>query len=102
MTSANAPQARMFHTAVWTGEEMIVWGGKYTSGGEWIELDDGAHYNPSTDKWTTMDNTGAPSPRYMHSAVWTGNEMIVWGGMKKDSGIDSWFDDGGVYRCVPN
>ena len=23
----NAPNARYFHTAVWTGSEMIVWGG---------------------------------------------------------------------------
>ena len=26
-TTANAPAARIFHTAVWTGSEMIVWGG---------------------------------------------------------------------------
>ena len=26
------------------------------------------------------ENDGAPSPRDGHSAIWTGNEMIVWGG----------------------
>jgi hypothetical protein len=49
-----------------------------------------------------MDNTGAPSPRLYHSAVWTGNEMIVWGGMKKEDSVDTYFQDGGIYRCIPN
>src|SRR5438876_470989 len=40
----NAPDARAGHTAVWTGSEMIVWGGN--------ELNTGARYNPSTDSWT--------------------------------------------------
>jgi hypothetical protein len=28
VTTINAPSARNFHTAVWTGTEMIVWGGQ--------------------------------------------------------------------------
>jgi hypothetical protein len=27
VTTANAPPARGWHTAVWTGSRMIVWGG---------------------------------------------------------------------------
>ena len=27
MSAVNAPTARAFHTAVWTGSKMIVWGG---------------------------------------------------------------------------
>ena len=30
------------------------------------------------DTWTPTP--GPPDPRYRHTAVWTGNEMIVWGG----------------------
>jgi hypothetical protein len=26
-TTTNAPAGRLFHTAVWTGTKMIVWGG---------------------------------------------------------------------------
>jgi hypothetical protein len=32
------------------------------------------------DSWTATSTTNAPSPRSSHTAVWTGSEMIVWGG----------------------
>ena len=76
-TSAlNAPAPRVFHTAVWTGSEMIVWGGTLGSG----YLNTGGRYNPSTDSWIATSTTLTPAARYFHTAVWTGSEMIVWGG----------------------
>jgi len=75
-TLTNAPTARSLHTAVWTGSEMIVWGG--WGGGPFFNT--GGRYNPSTDSWTATSTTNAPSARYGHTAVWTGSEMIVWGG----------------------
>ena len=39
---------RMSHTAVWTGNEMIVWGGNGDSG----VLDTGGRYDPVTNSWT--------------------------------------------------
>src|SRR5207249_3442542 len=68
----NAPIARSGHTAVWTGSEMIVWGG--------AGMNTGGRYNPVTDSWTDTSTTNAPSERSGHTAVWTGSEMIVWGG----------------------
>src|SRR5437667_6097926 len=32
------------------------------------------------DSWTATSSTNAPSDRFDHTAVWTGTEMIVWGG----------------------
>src|SRR5207247_10772834 len=32
------------------------------------------------DTWTPTSLTGAPDGRSFHTAVWTGSEMIVWGG----------------------
>ena len=32
------------------------------------------------DLWTATTTTGAPTGRYVHTAVWTGSKMIVWGG----------------------
>jgi hypothetical protein len=63
--------------AVWTGTEMIIWGGSSTAGGG---VNTGARYNPATDSWTTISATDAPYRRNSHTAVWTGTEMIVWGG----------------------
>jgi beta-lactamase regulating signal transducer with metallopeptidase domain/N-acetylneuraminic acid mutarotase len=71
-----APAARVGHSAVWTGTELIVWGGR--QGGTY--LDDGARYDVATDAWRPLSRSNAPSPRWLHAAVWTGKELIVWGG----------------------
>ena len=56
---------------------MIVWGGAVQQ----RFLNTGGRYNPSTDSWTATSTTNAPTARYSHTAVWTGSEMIVWGGV---------------------
>jgi hypothetical protein len=75
---SGAPADREDHTAVWTGSEMIVWGGFDCP--FICFLNTGGRYNPSTDSWTATSTTDAPSERALHTAVWTGSEMIVWGG----------------------
>ena len=52
---------------------MIVWGG-------FPGLDSGGRYDPAADSWTATSTTNAPDGRFYHTAVWTGNEMIIWGG----------------------
>ena len=32
------------------------------------------------DNWTATSTPNAPTARFLHTAVWTGSEMIVWGG----------------------
>src|SRR5438552_6518292 len=80
-STTSAPAARELHTAVWTGSEMIVWGGLGSGG----SLNTGGRYNPGTDSWTATSTTSAPAARYFHTAVWTGSEMIVWGGFNSSS-----------------
>jgi N-acetylneuraminic acid mutarotase len=77
VTMTNAPVARYWHTVVWTGSEMIVWGG-IDNNGQFVNT--GARYNPNTDTWVPTSTINAPSPRVKHTAVWTGTEMLVWGG----------------------
>lgn len=81
------------HVAVWTGTEMIIWGGSgppplYT-------YNSGARYNPTTDTWTPINNINAPEGRILARAVWTGSEMIVWGGNSRTHG---WLNTGGRYN----
>ncbi len=75
-TRLDAPAGTRAHTAVWTGAEMIVWGGFDGV----ADTNTGGRYNPATDTWTALPASGAPLPRQHHSAVWTGTKMIVWGG----------------------
>jgi N-acetylneuraminic acid mutarotase len=96
-STTNAPEARYYHTAVWTGSEMIVWGG-FNEGS--VLLNTGGRYSPSTDSWTATSTTNAPIGRAYHTAVWTGTKMIVWGGIspngelnpggRYDAATDSW------------
>src|SRR5439155_1137708 len=91
----NAPTARADHTAVWTGSEMILWGG---CNGTVVcnPLNTGGRYDPSTDSWTATSTTNAPAGRDYHTAVWTGSEMIVWGGGTNISPY--YLDTGGKYN----
>lgn len=68
--------ARFQHAAVWTGTEVVVWGG---CGDDGDARSDGAAYDPATRAWRKL----AASPleaRCAPLAVWTGSEMVVVGG----------------------
>lgn len=61
---------------VWTGAEMIVWGGGW-------KVDHGAAYNPDTNTWRPLP--AAPiEGRNLVAGAWTGTEMVVWGGARFD------------------
>src|SRR4029077_15089581 len=92
-----APTARSGHTAVWTGSEMIVWGGHGDFDLLGYYFNTGGRYDPSTNSWTATSTADAPDGRYRHTAVWTGNEMMVWGGILYSNTSTS---TGGRY-CVP-
>src|SRR5438477_555347 len=74
---------RTGNSAIWTGTEMLVWGG-------WAEGDaargDGGRYNPATDSWAPISNSNVPSARVEPTAVWTGHEMIIFGGIAVTGG----------------
>ena len=58
---------------------MIVWGGD-DGGYNSPNLNTGGRYNPTTDAWEPTDDHRGPLRTGQHTAVWTGTEMIVWGG----------------------
>lgn len=150
MTMQNAPEGRVQHVAVWTGQEMLVWGGVtrqfpdrgayvgiMEGGREALEnlkaamkasefvgvdfkdgwegkmiaqmrkvktkrkdpppelLSSGAIYDPTTDRWQPISGVNAPGARLGHTAVWSGRELLLWGGMG-----DS-FDPNQGYRYDP-
>ena len=93
VTGPGAPGARESHTAIWTGSEMIVWGG-YNVNSASRYLNDGGRYNPVGNNWTVVTPAGAPSGRNNHTVVWTGSEMIVWGGFN----LGGYLNSGGRYN----
>jgi N-acetylneuraminic acid mutarotase len=78
----NSPARRYDQSTVWTGREMLVWGGVAPGTGQLLNA--GSRYSPSTDTWRPISPIGGPGARYQPSAVWTGTQMIVWGGATQD------------------
>jgi N-acetylneuraminic acid mutarotase len=79
-TGAAVPAARARHSAVWTGAEMVVWGGFGEGGGNNL-LNTGGRYVPATDTWSaTSTGANVPAPRWAHTMAWTGAQVVVWGG----------------------
>jgi N-acetylneuraminic acid mutarotase len=80
-TGNNCPKWRFRHSAVWTGTEMIIWGGETDAWSNPTIFNNGGRYNPSSNSWVAISTgSGCPVKRYSHTAVWTGTEMIIWGG----------------------
>jgi len=63
---------------VWTGSELILWGGTIFTFVPFPGVQLGGRYNPITDTWTAFGYSSYS--RSGHSAVWTGSQMLVWGG----------------------
>ncbi|MFK8024308.1 MAG: kelch repeat-containing protein [Ilumatobacter sp.] len=98
-------EARYGHTAAWTGTHLVVWGG-YTN--DDIEAAEsgrpsaesvyyGAAYDPLADRWIALPPSGL-SPRVGHSMIWTGDALIVFGGVSPQGDV---LGDGGVLRAGP-
>ena len=85
------------HSAVWTGQEMIVWGGSEQDKNtlESKPVRDGAAYDPEVDSWRRIPKAPVAGG-YGFSVVWTGEEMIVWGdprrGRRSRGNIGAAFD----------
>lgn len=88
-------------TAVWTGREMVLWGGAGCAGGECAAgnatpMSDGAAYNPVRDTWRRI--AASPlRPRSDAGHVWTGREVLNWGGIGTTGRL---FADGAAYNPV--
>lgn len=96
-----APSVRTFHSAVWIGTEMIIWGGyQYGNGLAEGQLGDGARYSLANDSWTPISDLSAPTARTMAAVVWSGSEMIVWGGVIP--GPSATAGDGARYNPASN
>jgi N-acetylneuraminic acid mutarotase len=65
--------------AVWTGRQLLVWGGETGSAGSLYLAPYGLAYDPTSDRWSQLP----PAPlqgRLDPTAVWSGHRLIVWGG----------------------
>jgi hypothetical protein len=88
-------QARRGNVVVWSGRELLIWGGGGGTGA--FLFGTGAGYDPEADAWRDLP----PSPgRFIPEAEWSGRELVVWGGIvpgPRPSTVEA-TDDGVRYR----
>jgi N-acetylneuraminic acid mutarotase len=89
ISTANGPGPRSQHGTVWTGSEVIIWGGVDE---ESNSLNSGARYDPSTDTWTPMAAPAWLDGLTWPVAVWTGTEALFWNetGALYNPSTDTW------------
>lgn len=74
---ASLPSARAGAAAVWTGRQLLLWGGQRPNASSILRS--GLAYEVGTDRWSTVP--AAPlRARSGSTVVWTGKALIVWGG----------------------
>jgi hypothetical protein len=83
---------------VWTGKQMLVWGGEAPSARDDTVYGNGAAYDPSTKTWTALPKAPIDARGAMGS-VWTGSQLFVFGGYDSvnDEGIPHALADGALY-----
>lgn len=99
LSLANPPLARQHHTAVYDAglDRMVVYGGRTADGSAIIDdVDVLSLPAAGTPAWSSFTLSGtppltAPEPRFLHSAVYDGQRMIIFGGGSGSGPIqDTW------------
>lgn len=78
---------RFGQAEVWTGKELIVWGG-FARTRAAKALGNGAAYDPATGRWHLLPDSPLP-PEGGAAALWTGREMVIIGGNRGDNRASS-------------
>jgi galactose oxidase-like protein len=88
---------RSAFAAVWTGRQVLVWGGLTGTFQDQKIPPHGVAYDPAANRWSAMP-TAPLRGRSNPTAIWTGRQMIVWGGMIPGTRKDTPATDGAAYR----
>jgi hypothetical protein len=75
---APLPTARRGPSLIWTGKNVLVWGGANLTGTRPVR--DGVAYDPATNRWTPLPRSPLRA-RDGATVAWTGRSLIVWGGV---------------------
>jgi hypothetical protein len=89
-------QGRIGHVAVWSGRQLLVWGGATQRAGVWVAPPCGVAYDPAHNRWSALPRSPLRGRR-LPTAVWTGRQMIVWGGQPIGNATPHSLNDGAAY-----
>lgn len=93
VTTVGAPSTRININFIWTGTEIFVFGGDLPNA--YKSYNDAYLYNPETNRWRKAAANNLLSNRRSCITMWTGEEVIVWGGSGE-------LNDGAAYNPTSN
>lgn len=86
------PDERYGCATITYGDRMVIWGG---INDEFIPVNTGFIYNATSDYWTEMSSTNAPSARKEFSFASSGSSMMVWAGVDING---NYLNTGAIYN----
>lgn len=96
LISSLLSEGRYGHSAIWAGDRMIVWGGRSTFQEYAVGVKE--YYLPGLSfpfgHWTEVTAPASPVARWMHTGIWTGDSLLIWGGASE---FRSYLNSGGRY-----
>jgi len=90
------PLPRSEFAATWTGHRVLIWGGLSYHDPTWSAPAHGEAYNPAANLWTALPVSPLRG-RALPTAVWTGRQMIIWGGNFLQQAPSTSSADGAAY-----
>jgi len=88
---------RAASAVAWTGKTLLLWGGSQTAGaGKPVVPPHGLAYDPVQNRWSPLPRAPLLG-RLDPTAVWTGAQLIVWGGSKPGLYAAAAFYDGAAF-----
>ena len=101
------PVIRGGEVHVWTGTQLVVWGGNEGGSGHPPHEGDGWVFDAGSRSWTELPPSPL-SPRSSAQGVWTGDEVLIWGGTEGSWLGEAALGDGaafdpatGTWRSLP-
>lgn len=90
--------------AAWTGSELVIYGGQTSTERE-VPAQDGAAYDPLTDRWRSLPPVPVPEAWY-HHLVWTGQEAVLFADIPMAEGgppvhVAAWDPRSNAWRVPP-
>lgn len=91
------PEVRSGAATVWTGSQLLVWGGyEYTGYSDESSQADGFVFDAASRTWREFPS-GPLEARSFAGTAWTGSEFLVWGGYGSTHSFSGGFSDGAAY-----
>jgi hypothetical protein len=87
---AAPPRIDRTPTAIWTGDEIVLWDSRYGSGVVPPQddiADQGWRWAPGRDEWLPLPPVPEGSRTDLGGMAWTGQEVVVWGQSTADESL---------------